>query len=111
MSSYSFPNIPSPSSTEQVNTWTLMQSESGVDIYYEEYILNSNTYLRIKFINSTSNSVDFDWTLKKDTNILFQNVNQIIQGNSEVVIDEAAYTIQMGSNNIITSYYFEINLN
>jgi hypothetical protein len=93
-----------------------MQSESGLsptdrflEVYYQEYTINSNTYLKFKIVNLKNSSVDFNWTLKKDATVLYQNINQVITASNEVFIDENVYVVPFSSSDNISSFIFDYN--
>ena len=54
--------IPTTVYAENSDSWVLVQNEKGINIYFSEFQLDGNSYLKIKFENTTNNIVDFSWS-------------------------------------------------
>ena len=55
------------------NNWVMVQNENGITISFLKFIKNDKTYLKIKFENTNSESMTFDWSLNKGSLLIFDN--------------------------------------
>ena len=92
------------------DNWVEIQNKNGIKVLFTRYLLDGNSYLKIKFENQTKEKINFNWSLtNKDSKVLINNQTTEIIANKAIIIYDA--TMQISINNGETLNDFSININ
>lgn len=81
-------NTSSSINLDHSEKWTEIQNENGVKLFFSEYELNNQTYLKIKLENITTQLVDFTLNIKKNSELLVQGFKVNIKANSNIELTD-----------------------
>ena len=91
------------------DNWVEIQNKNGIKVLFTRYLLDGNSYLKIKFENQTNEKINFNWSLtNKDSKVLINNQTTEIIANTAIIIYDA--TMQISINNGETINDFSINI-
>jgi len=86
--------------TQNSDNWVMVQNEKGINVYFSKYKLDETSYLKIKFENTANQSIDFVWSLNKNSEPIVISVDemhemktQLETGNSKFYGIELLYPI------------------
>jgi hypothetical protein len=103
-------NLSTTSVAQKSDNWIQVQNENGIKIYFLEYNLNGNSYLRIKFENVTNKTAHFNWTLinKNSENVISDDISGL-DSNSSTETIHSAHAVLLKNGESLND--FSINLN
>lgn len=93
---------------ENSDNWVQVQNKDGIIIYFSEYKLDGNSYLKIKFENTTNNILDFSWSLYNNSRPITSFKNYKVNAASSIEFFDATMPISFSNGEILKN--FSINI-
>lgn len=85
-------------------TWEEVKQEDGVKIYYTLVEENGNTFLKVKFENTTNSVINFNWTLKNNTEVVVTEKTNKIEAGQSIEIYDATMLIPFQNGDSFQNY-------
>ena len=73
---------------EDLDDWVMVKNENGLQTYYKTLAKDGVFQLRIKFVNTTNNTVIMNWSLTKNSDALFKGIETRIEPLGSVEKEE-----------------------
>lgn len=84
--------------------WEEVKQENGVKVYYTLVEENGNTFLKVKFENTTSSVINFNWTLKNNTEVIVTEKTNKIEAGQSIEIYDASMLIPFQNGDSFQNY-------
>lgn len=84
--------------------WEEVKQENGVKVYYTLVEENGNTFLKVKFENTTNTVINFNWTLTNDTEIVVAEKSNKIEAGQSIEIYDATMLIPFQNGDSFQNY-------
>jgi hypothetical protein len=59
--------------------WTFAKNENGINIFFSEFKSGDESFLKIKFENTTSERINFIWSLSKNSEAVVITMDEMIE--------------------------------
>ena len=83
---------PNPTSTtiitENSDKWVEVQNENGIKIFFSKFELNNQSYLKIKFENTTTQSVELTFDIKKQSELFVKGFSTSIGAQTSIELTD-----------------------
>jgi len=96
--------------TQNSDNWVMVQNENGVQTFFMKKTINGAIQIRIKFVNTTNEIINFVWSLNKKSNLFFENVTNSINPLSFIEIDETTMMVPLKNGESFDDFSVTINL-
>ena len=100
--------IPTTVYAENSDRWVLVQNEKGINIYFSEFQLDGNSYLKIKFENTTNNIVDFSWSLFKNSKPINNVLTNKVDASNSIEFFDATMPISLSNGETLKNFTINI---
>jgi ABC-type uncharacterized transport system substrate-binding protein len=84
--------------------WEEVKQEIGVKVYYTLVEENGNTFLKVKFENTTNTVINFNWTLKNNTEVVITEKTNKIEAGQSIEIYDATMLVPFQNGDSYQNY-------
>lgn len=84
--------------------WEEVKQEDDVKIYYTLVVENGNKFLKVKFENTTNSVINFNWTLKNNTEVIITEKTNKIEAGQSIEIYDATMLIPFQNGDSFQNY-------
>lgn len=84
--------------------WEEVKQENGVKVYYTLVEENGNTFLKVKFENTTNTVINFNWTLKNNTEVVITEKTNKIEAGQSIEIYDATMLVPFQNGDSFQNY-------
>ncbi|MCW8896916.1 MAG: hypothetical protein OQJ96_12530 [Flavobacteriales bacterium] len=91
-------------SINDTEVWEEIKQENGVKVYYTLVEENGNTFLKLKFENTTNTVINFNWTLKNNTEVIVTEKTNKIEAGQSIEIYDATMLIPFQNGDSFQNY-------
>lgn len=84
--------------------WEEVKQENGVKVYYTLVEENGNTFLKLKFENTTNTVINFNWTLKNKTEVIVTEKTNKIEAGQSIEIYDATMLVPFQNGDSFQDY-------
>ena len=84
--------------------WEEVKQENGVKVYYTLVEENGNTFLKVKFENTTNTVINFNWTLKNNTEVVITEKTNKIKAGQSIEIYDATMLVPFQNGDSFQNY-------
>ena len=84
--------------------WEEIKQENGVKVYYTLVEENSNKFLKVKFENTTNTVINFNWTLKNNTEVIVTEKTNKIEAGQSIEIYDATMLVPFQNGDSFQNY-------
>ena len=84
--------------------WEEVKQENGVKVYYTLVEENGNTFLKLKFENTTNTVINFNWTLKNNTEVIVTEKTNKIEAGQSIEIYDATMLVPFQNGDSFQNY-------
>lgn len=84
--------------------WEEVKQENGVKVYYTLVEENGNTFLKLKFENTTNTVINFNWTLKNNTEVIVTEKTNKIEAGQSIEIYDATMLVSFQNGDSFQDY-------
>lgn len=84
--------------------WEEVKQENGVKVYYTLVEENGNTFLKLKFENTTNTVINFNWTLKNNTEVIVTEKTNKIEAGQSIEIYDATMLVPFQNGDSFQDY-------
>ncbi|NQX96260.1 MAG: hypothetical protein HRT73_00040 [Flavobacteriales bacterium] len=96
--------------TENSDNWVEVQNENGIKVSFISYQLDGNSYLKIRFENTTNENLRFIWSLanKDAKTIINKYVNQV-DSNKSIDFTDITMPILINTGETVKDFSITVN--
>lgn len=94
---------------DATDTWVKVKEENGIETYYMQTAKDGVFQLRIKFVNTTNDVINFVWTLNKKSDLLFNEIKNKIEPLGSIEKNETL-VIPISSQESFSDFSLNINI-
>lgn len=93
------------------DNWVEIQNENGIKVFFTDYQLDGNSYLKIRFENLTNENLHFEWSLmsKEGKFLINRYVNQI-EANKATDFIDSTMPILISTEEMVTDFSITLNI-
>lgn len=102
-------NFETEITSEKSDSWVAIQNQHGIKVICTPFELNGVSYLKVKFENTTNQTIDFSWTLNEGGETVVNETTYSVKANSAVETDQNTL-ILYSTNSAQADYLFKILL-
>lgn len=84
--------------------WEEIKQENGVKVYYTLVEENGNKFLKVKFENTTNTVINFNWTLKNNTEVIVTEKTNKIEAGQSIEIYDATMLVPFQNGDSFQNY-------
>lgn len=98
----------SKGSIQNMQEWTLVETQKNVEISFSKMNVNGVFYLAIQMENKSDQAIDLTWSVSKNGTELAPNASNKIAGGSTITLFDATRLIAIGENESFDAYTVHI---
>lgn len=95
--------------TNNSDSWVAVHNQKGIKVTCIPFELNGVSYLKVKFENTTNQTIDFSWTLNEGNEMVVNEKTYSVKANSFIETDNTLL-ISQNNNSTQADYLFNIQL-
>lgn len=90
-------------------TWEKVKQVDGITVYYTLEEENGNKFLKVKFENTTNSVINFNWTLKNNTEVIITEKTNKIEAGQSIEIYDATMLVPFQNGDSFQNYSIVIS--
>ena len=103
-------NFKTEITSENSDSWVAVQNQNGIKIICTPFEQNGVSYLKVKFENTTNQTIDFSWTLNEGGETVVNETTYSVKANSSVETDNNTLIFfNPGDSQALFSFNIKIN--
>ena len=96
--------------SENTDSWIAIENQNGIKVTCTPFELNGVSYLKVKFENTTNQTIDFSWTLNEGGETVVNETTYSIKAKSYVETDNNTLILfNNGASQALFSFNLKIN--
>ncbi|MDF1673113.1 MAG: hypothetical protein P1U41_06385 [Vicingaceae bacterium] len=103
-------NLKTKITSESYDSWIAVHNQNGIKVTCTPFELNGVSYLKVKFKNTTNQTIDFSWTLNEGGETVVNETTYSVKANSFVETDNNTLILfNDGASQALFSFNLKIN--
>lgn len=103
-------NFETEITSENSDSWIAIHNQNGIKVICTPFELNGVSYLKVKFENTTNQTINFSWTLNEGNETVVNETTYSIKANSSVETDNNTLIhFNNGASQALFSFNLKIN--